>query len=56
MTTKSVRKRRIQKTCYCTGYWFPHRLGSKYCSENFHKLTEEDWDNHPALSRRKFLR
>jgi ribosomal protein L32 len=22
------------KTCNCGGYWFPHRLGSKYCYEN----------------------
>lgn len=23
-----------KKTCYCTGYHFPHRKGSKWCHEN----------------------
>ncbi len=33
----------IKPTCFCGGYWFPHRAKSKWCEHNpkFHELESE---------------
>lgn len=40
-----------QTRCSCSGYWFPHRAGSKWCDQNPHK-----WANDPAEYREIFAR
>lgn len=39
------KKRAKRDRCFCSGYWFVHRKGSKWCYEYKGKLTDKDYES-----------
>ena len=55
---KPVKKKRVQVTCLCPGWWFPHRRGSKArkylqltagCNYDPGEPIKPRWGNYAAL-------
>lgn len=42
---REPRQRAKRDVCGCSGYWFPHRRGSKWCDFSARQLTEADYDH-----------
>lgn len=41
-----VRAKRLR--CLCSGYWFPHRQGSKWCVHSTREITDQDYEQRRA--------
>ncbi len=41
---REPRRRAKRDVCHCSGYWFPHRKGSKWCDLSRRSLTDQDYE------------